>query len=247
MAPLSKFTLDPTLFNPSFYTSILRFWLSTYPTPSSNFTQSDILRWFAPSTTTDEQVRTLAGNAISSLSPEHLTLPAFESLEADRELYSEIAAPFIPHLLDATNALALAILLDQFPRNLFRGEAQEIVYTHYDRLSRAVGANIRARGLDGFGAVPVWQYWFYMCLEHSEAVPDHEMLRVDLGEMRERAQRNGDEMGMKFVEKAMGSEEKHFGPLKEFGRFPWRNRWLGRESTEAEKRWLEGGQRFGTG
>lgn len=161
-------------------------------------------------------------------------------------LYSQIAAPFIPHLSgedSGTHALALAILLDQFPRNLFRGPAQAVVYTHYDRISRAVAAEIRARGLDCFVETPVWRVWFYICLEHSEAVADHELLRVKLESMMS----GKDQIGARFVEKVLEFEKRHLEPLKQFGRFPWRNRWLGRESTEAEKKWLDaGGDTFGT-
>jgi uncharacterized protein (DUF924 family) len=256
----TKFALDPTLFNHDFYTQILRFWLPTYPKPSSQFTQADVLRWFAPSADTDEEVRTLAGSAISSIGPDHLTLPPFVSLEADRALYDEIAAPFMPQITTSEEdtssvpastlaALALSILLDQFPRSLFRGPTQTVVYTHYDRLSRALAAQTQTRGLvDCFAGTPVWQYWFSLCLEHSESLADHELFRSALEKMLETAKTEGDEMGSKFMERARGFEEKHFEPLMEFGRFPWRNEWLGRESTEAEKKWLEGREdKFGTG
>lgn len=79
-------------------------------------------------------------------------------------------------------------------------------------------------------------------------MPAHDRFRVVLGEMRAQAGDRRDESGARFVEKALEAEERHLRPLREFGRFPWRNRWLGRESTEAERRWLEeGGDRFGTG
>lgn len=263
MPPSNKFTLDSGLFNHDFYTSILRFWLPTYPKPSSQFTQADVLRWFGSSITIDEQVRTLAESAVLSIGPDSLILPPFTSLEADRELYDELAAPFIPHLRSSSDevigtiptnvhsALALSILLDQFPRNIFRGPAQAIVYTHYDRLARALAAQIRSRGMDHaecFVSTPVWRLWLYMPLEHSESVLDHEKFQVALREMLEISKMEGDEVGSKFVERAMDFEMKHMQPLKDFRRFPWRNKWLGREDTEMERRWLEeGGDRFGTG
>lgn len=261
MAPsiAANFHLDPALFKHDFYDRTLRFWLPSYPKSSSQFTQADVLRWFAPSTDIDEEVRTLAGDAIASIGPDHLSIPPFVSFEADQALYDEIAAPFIPQLTsseedtgdisaNAHAALALSILLDQFPRNLFRGPAQVIVYNHYDRLSRAVAAQIRSRGLIGlFAGTPVWQYWLYLCLEHSESLSDHELFRTALEKMLERSKATGDEMGSKFVERAKVFAEKHFQSLMDFGRFPWRNKWLGRESTEAEKKWLEEREdKFGT-
>lgn len=265
MSPSVKFGLNPALFNPKFYASILRFWLPSYPKPTSQFTQADLLRWFGSSATTDEEVRAIAGEAISFLSPENLPLPPFVSFEADRAIYDKIAAPFIPHLSNSPNestitkgirthtnahsALALTILLDQFPRNLFRGPAQAVVYTHYDRLSLALAAQIRDMGLSKFFAdASVWQFWFYLPLEHSESLSDHETLRSMLGEMLEQARSLEDETGIKFVKMSSDFEEKHLTPLAKFGRFPWRNECLGRESTKEERKWLEaGGDTFGTG
>ena len=277
MSSLATFTLDPLLFNSGLYTSVLRMWLPTYPKPSSSFTQADVTRWFSTSTTFDAECATVAGRALASIGPEKLILPSFTSLEADRALYSELSLPFLSQLesssqtgenTTSTNssavsasasasasastpytALALSLLLDQLPRNLNRGPAQAVVYEHYDRLSLALGAHIRAQHLDRFFAdAPIWQLWFYMSLEHSEVPSDHEMLHALLRGMLERARSRGDASGATFVERATGFAERHWNPLREFGRFPWRNRWLGRESTEVETRWLEsGGDRFGTG
>ncbi|KAL9616509.1 MAG: hypothetical protein Q9160_008625 [Pyrenula sp. 1 TL-2023] len=264
MSSPSEFTLDPSLFNQDLYVSILRLWLPTYPNPSSQFTQNDLIRWFTLSKYLDDQIRNLAGNALASLSPDHLALPPFTTLEADQELYDEIAAPFTSQLSvseDTTTtdgipaaahaALALAVLLDQFPRNIHRGSSQSVVYTHYDRLSRALNHHIRLRGLDAspcFADAPVWRIWFYLPLEHSERVADHERYCSVLEEMLGHAKDMGDEIGVRFVEKAIGVEQRHLKPLKEFGRFPWRSKWVGRESTQAERMWLEeGGDRFGTG
>ena len=268
MSSPARFTLDPSLFNQSLYISVLRLWFPTYPEPSSSSTEADMLHWFAPPASMDSDCRALAGRALDSIGPDHLRLPPFTSFSADHDLYNSFAEPFIGQINSASAegdgsavvatagtaqpsshiALALAILLDQFPRNIFRGPSQSIVYTHYDRLSRAVSAHTRSLGLDRvFADTPAWRFWFYMPLEHSEAVSDHEAIRVALREMLLQAKERGDDAGVKFLEQTMGFEERHFGPLSEFGRYPWRNRWLGRESTEAESKWLEqGGETFGT-
>ena len=83
--------------------------------------------------------------------------------------------------------------------------------------------------------------------EHSESVRDHEYLATVLQDMLETVQRNGDEEGEKFVGLMTTYEGYHFEPLKRFGRYPWRNRWMGRENTEAEDKYFkEGGRTFGT-
>lgn len=129
MPAAASFALDSDLFNKDLYISILSLWLPTYPTPTSQFNQEDVVRWFALSPAFDEQVRNLGGKAISSIGVDHLTLPPFESPEADQSHCDEIARPFISHLdqisvdessdrpgsgvpASARAALGLTILLD---------------------------------------------------------------------------------------------------------------------------------------
>ena len=200
--------------------------------------------------------------AVASIGPSKLRLPPFSSIENDRKMYGRIAAPFTRQFSyrdeDLTDlpanvvaALGLSILLDQFPRNLFRGSEQVVVYEHYDRLSRAVEASIsqlwldRSKSLKGF---PVWRYWLYIPLEHSESIADHKTFCTRLEAMLAQAEKRKDEMGVNFLEKALYYEYKHLDPLRKFGRFPWRNKWLGRPNTKAEQEWLDkGGDTFGTG
>ena len=219
----------------------------------------------------DAECNNVGGRALTSIGPEQLILPPFTSLEADRNFYDEFARPFVSQFSNtpgpagdvATNAteatslaatpahtaLALTLLLDQLSRNLFRGAAQVQVYTHYDRLALALCAQIRRLQLDlSFVDTPIWRLWLYMPLIHSEAVADHETVRALLQEMLAGARNSSDLASEKFVEAIVGGEERHWTPLLSFGRYPWRNQWIGRESTEAETMWLDnGGDRFGTG
>ena len=281
MPSLSTFTLDPALFNPGLYTSVLRLLLPTYPTLSSTVSQATIRRWFSSSADFDAECNAIAGRALASIGPDKLILPTFVSVEADRALYSDLSRPFLSQLetslsaqitganattttkaVATTNtnatgslasppyvALALSLLLDQLPRNLNRGPLQSLIYTHYDRLSIALCHHLLSLSLDAsFSLHPPWQLWFYMPLEHSESIANHEVLRARMRTMLERAKERGDGDGAKFVEGAMGFEQRHWTPLERFGRYPWRNRWVGRQGTEEEEKWLEeGGDRFGTG
>ena len=87
-----------------------------------------------------------------------------------------------------------------------------------------------------------------MPLEHSESVPEHEQFKATLEELMEQARETGDEAGARFTKQSLDFQDRHYKPMQDFGRFPWRNKWLGRESTEAERKWLEeGGDDFGTG
>jgi uncharacterized protein (DUF924 family) len=121
----------------------------------------------------------------------------------------------------AEGALALVILLDQFPRNMFRGTARAFAA---DPLARAVADRALARGFDQATA-PAMRQFFYLPFMHSEALTDQNR-SVHLYE-------------------ALGNAEQlryateHREVIQRFGRFPHRNRALGRETTAAEQAFLE--------
>ena len=120
-------------------------------------------------------------------------------------------------------ALALLILLDQFPRNLWRGSAHAFAT---DPLARAIARKALRRGFDQQieGAMRVF---FYMPLEHSEAAED-QALCVEM------CAAFGDEEYLKFA-------RLHQDIIARFGRFPHRNAALGRETTQAEQVFLDEG------
>ncbi|GAB7338988.1 hypothetical protein MBLNU457_5657t1 [Dothideomycetes sp. NU457] len=266
MADHKSYSLDPSLFNTAFYSNLLHLWLRTYPTPVSAPSDSDTAKWFGLGATDsekkafDSKVVSLCAPVLESIGPSHWTLPAFQSIDSDREAYySSFAAPFVAEFTtqrpdssipNEDIALALIILLDQTTRNCFRRDEQRIVYEHYDRLARAVTGAIHDMDIDKcdrFREVAAWRVWFNMPLEHSESVRDHEYLETVLREMMGYARRNGDEGAVEFLGTMIEYEGYHFEPLRRFGRYPWRNRWMRLENTrEEEKYFREGGRTFGT-
>lgn len=119
-------------------------------------------------------------------------------------------------------ALALMILLDQFPRNAFRGTAH--MYAT-DSLARHFAHRALAGGLDA-QLEPEVRVFLYLPFSHSEALEDQERavaLNAALG---------GENAGW-----AAG----HRDIVARFGRFPHRNAMLGRESTAEERDFLEAG------
>jgi len=123
----------------------------------------------------------------------------------------------------AQDALALLILLDQFPRNMFRGDARAFAT---DPLARAVAAGAIVRGFDS--QVPgELRGFFYLPFEHSEDLADQE---------RSVAFRTaiGDAEGLKWA-------EIHADIIRRFGRFPHRNAVLGRTTTPEEQKFLDDG------
>jgi len=122
----------------------------------------------------------------------------------------------------ADGALALLILLDQFPRNMFRGETRAFAT---DPLARAVASRAILNGFDG--AFPDLRGFFYLPFQHSENLADQER-----GVALYKAV--GDVDGLKWA-------EIHADIIRKFGRFPHRNAVLGRVTTPDEQKFLDDG------
>lgn len=134
-------------------------------------------------------------------------------------LYERAAAGGLAPWMGAPRScLALAILLDQFPRNMFRGTARAFAA---DGLAREAARTIVERGWDQ-GMSADERTFAYLPFEHSEALQDQETsLRLFQGtENFEWARR-------------------HWEIIRRFGRFPHRNAILGRASTPEEAEFLK--------
>ena len=125
---------------------------------------------------------------------------------------------------DAEGALALVLLLDQIPRNIFRGSAHAFAT---DGLARTIALEAIARGHDHATPMPL-RLFFYLPLEHAEDIALQNRC-VDL------VRAAGDESYLRYA-------QLHKDIIARFNRFPHRNAALGRESTPEENAFLaEGG------
>lgn len=121
-------------------------------------------------------------------------------------------------------ALALLIVLDQFPRNMFRGDGRSFAT---DARALALAKKSIAKGFDKVTATPERQF-FYLPMMHSESGTDQDM-------------------SVRLIKLNMGGEENlrhaciHRSVIRKFGRFPYRNEALGRNSTQAESDYLANG------
>jgi uncharacterized protein (DUF924 family) len=120
-------------------------------------------------------------------------------------------------------ALALVIVFDQFPRNMFRGIAKSFAS---DPLARAAAERAIARGFDQLVAMPQ-RAFFYLPFEHSEELVDQERA---VALMRA----TGDADLLKWA-------QLHADIIRRFGRFPHRNAVLGRTTTPEEQAFLDDG------
>lgn len=128
---------------------------------------------------------------------------------------------------DADAALAAIILFDQFPRNMFRGQAEAF---GTDDLAVDLARNALGRGYDQSLDEQRRQF-MYMPLMHSEVLADQERCVTLFGAL-------GDEGGLKYA-------VEHRDIIARFGRFPHRNRVLERESTPQERSFLAGHAGYG--
>lgn len=129
-------------------------------------------------------------------------------------------------MLTPRGALALLILLDQFPRNMFRGSAEAF---SADRHACAMANLAIERGHDRAVPEPERQF-FYLPLMHSEALSDQErcvrLIKLNLPET-----------GADNLDHAV----RHRDVIRRFSRFPSRNAALGRRYTDAERRYRDAG------
>jgi len=128
----------------------------------------------------------------------------------------------------ADGALALLLLLDQFARNIFRGQAKAFLG---DPRARAIAAEAVARGFDQRYPFPD-RVFFYLPFEHCETLANQDRYIA----LMEGCLREFGEVAAEFLEYA----HRHRTIIKRFGRFPHRNEALGRETTEEEVEFLKG-------
>jgi len=124
--------------------------------------------------------------------------------------------PVESFLDDPLTALAGVILFDQFPRNMFRGHAEQFATDH---LALAIAKGALEKGFDE-NLQQQERGFLYMPFQHSENVADQNrgvLLFTELGEAEQ-----------------LGYAKKHRDVIERFGRFPHRNAILGRAPRPEE-------------
>ncbi|HYB65669.1 MAG TPA: DUF924 family protein [Steroidobacteraceae bacterium] len=134
--------------------------------------------------------------------------------------------------------LSLIVLLDQFPRNMFRGTARAFEYDAQALTLALTGMQSGADGALDFAE----RLFFYMPLEHAE---NRDAQDESVAAFRRLLAEVPRELHEAFAG-TLSFAEKHRSIIERFGRFPHRNVLLGRASTPEELEWLkEGGTSFG--
>jgi uncharacterized protein (DUF924 family) len=139
-------------------------------------------------------------------------------------LHERLVAQEHPDVSSPASALATVLVLDQFSRNLYRGDARAFAA---DPLARRVARAALERGFDR-GLDVNRRMFFYLPFEHSE---DREDQRFAI----ERFEATGEPELVRYA-------RQHQAVIERFGRFPHRNAVLGRPSTAEELAFLENRQ-----
>jgi len=129
-------------------------------------------------------------------------------------------------LQSAAGCLALVLVLDQFPLNMFRGQAQSFAS---EAQSREVARVAIDKGFDQ-GLDLSSRAFLYMPFMHSEVLADQQLALQLFAQP-------GLEDNLRFA-------RHHYGIVEKFGRFPHRNESLGRESSEPEIEYLNSKEAF---
>lgn len=195
--------------------------------------------------------------------------PALEAI-----LASGASASDILNSINQSDPLAwvsLIILLDQVPRNCYRGNESKLVFTRFDPLAqeitlRAIQNNVPTQSSQIRYRL-AYRFWFHLPLMHSEtldiheqAVKLHEDTARDMEDLlaRDATSLDRDEKGcydvlssqkdalQAYLVNGLDYEKRHKVIIERFGRYPHRNQAIGRESTKEEIDYLEnGGETFG--
>ena len=123
--------------------------------------------------------------------------------------------------------MAHLLLLDQFPRNLYRGSAHAFAT---DPLARSIARGALDAGFDQ-QVEPILRPFCYLPFEHSEALEDQDRA-VALFEAHDAA--TGDISSLEWA-------VRHRDIIRRYGRFPHRNAALGRKTTAEEQAFLDEG------
>jgi len=196
--------------------NVLKFWFPTGIVAN----EASMKLWFGAGPAADQQIR-------------ENFLP---SILAITEVTDAMAA-------DPEQALTATILLDQFPRNIFRGTGRMF---DFDRLALDLAKRVVRLGTDRNAQLaeaygPAARAFFYLPFEHSETMQDQEEA-VRLFESLQK-----DYLTMPLMSGFLKYAHDHKSIIERFGRFPHRNELLGRTSTPEEDAFLaEGGETFGT-
>jgi len=185
---------------------IHRFWFGELKS-QDDFSSERVQFWMRQSDDTDRQVREAFGRFIPEAAQQNWEVEGFSREEG----------------------VGLVVLLDQFPRNIFRNTGDAFAF---DAIARDAARRQIAGGLERFAFVE--RFMLSLPFQHHEDLADQDysvFLAAD-------AAVNGPESMRNFHRSTLDFSTKHRDLIRRFGRYPHRNTMLGRQSTPEEEAFL---------
>lgn len=161
-----------------------------------------------------------------------------QSVDHDiRDRFENLVIQASEHKLDSWNEtakgrLALIILLDQFPRNIYRGSPDAF---YFDCLASQFALEGIKLNQDK-ELFPIERAFFYLPLEHSENLEIQKISIKKFAELKNQAPQSLSSIFESYEKYAL----QHYKIIEKFGRFPHRNATLNRQSTVQELEFLKG-------
>lgn len=211
---------------------VLNFWFpkgrwasfESPPARTAPIEQADVFRWFKSSPEFDQSIR--------------------EDFESDLTSLVNDEYRYPDDLNHPEHLLACVIAFDQFPRNIYRGDARAFAYDHKAReLSELLMRQQADKQLPYFERTFV-----YLPFEHSENLDDQDKAVSAYRALYDEASNDPelDPGARDFLRSTVTFAEQHHELIRRFGRFPHRNTVLNRQPTDSEEIYLrDGGERFG--
>ncbi|MEJ2178334.1 MAG: DUF924 domain-containing protein [Gammaproteobacteria bacterium] len=187
--------------------SILTYWFGTCPSAREISEQKKSLWWGK-----DEQVDQ-------------------EISQRFRPVIESVANSELDHWRESANGLLASIICtDQFPRNVFRGNAKSFAF---DPVALVLAQQAVATHAD-LELTPIHRVFVYLPFEHSEDMAMQNQSLELFNKLHDEVQIEDKELFSGYVDFA----RRHLQIIKRFGRFPHRNEVLGRDSTQEELEFL---------
>ena len=170
----------------------------------------------------------------------HATSEDDENIRRQFEhLYEQAFHGLLTNWLEsAKGTMALIILLDQMPRNMYRGSDRAFLSDH---LALDYCMKGLSKGYDKQLQL-VERAFFYHPLEHAENLKMQQVCVIEFQRLQQVYQGDAQQ---EFIRGSLNYAKQHREIIEKFGRFPYRNKLLGRESTEEEIVFLKQGLNFG--
>ncbi|KAL3485696.1 hypothetical protein BJX62DRAFT_229335 [Aspergillus germanicus] len=249
-----------TFLGPSLPSRVYSLWFQHVPDEQSlTLPTPEVFKpWFTKDATFDLECATQFKPILEAI---HQAYP-----ESETQAQAEAKAEEILNLVKPSSPLdwlGLIILLDQLPRNCYRGEESALVFTFFDPIARAITLRAIEQNIPSSPELRyrlALRHWFYLPLMHSEDLSHQELCLEKYREMDDDVQRllGGTSTeglsekqatcreilaGKREAVHAISAQnlkfqKEHHDIIAQFGRYPYRNKALNRKSTPEEEKFL---------